>query len=103
MWTYLIFVGRREFFEGLGDKYVLDLQDFLHEKLPKLIFVALFSWALMWVVKMVADRILRAADRQSSGAGHYAQVRTLTTGSGSLFFWLCCRCFLCLGSILGRC
>ena len=29
-------LGRREFFEGLGDKYLLDLQDFLHDKLPKL-------------------------------------------------------------------
>ncbi len=106
MWTYLIFVGRREFFEGLGDKYLLDLQDFLHEKLPKLIFVALFSWALMWVVKLVADRILRAADRQSSAAGHYAQVRTLTTviratGIGIIVFLAVLQVLPVLGFNLG--
>ena len=106
MWTYLIFVGRREFFEGLGDKYLLDLQDFLHEKLPKLIFVALFSWGLMWVVKLVADRILRAADRQSSGAGHYAQVRTLTTviratGIGIIVFLAVLQVLPVLGFNLG--
>ena len=43
MWTEILMLGRREFFEGLGDKYVMDLQEFLHEKLPKLIVVALFS------------------------------------------------------------
>jgi len=106
MWTYSIFVGRREFFEGLGDKYVLDLQEFLHEKLPKLIFVALVSWGLMLVVKLVADRILRAADRQSSAAGHYAQVRTLTTviratGIGIILFLAVLQILPVLGFNLG--
>jgi small conductance mechanosensitive channel len=106
MWTELMMVGRREFFHGLGDKYVLDLQDFLHEKLPKLIVVALFSWGLMLVVKLVADRILRMAERQSAAVGHFAQVRTLTTvirttGIGIIVFLAVLQILPVLGFNLG--
>src|SRR5579872_4529395 len=102
MWTELLFLGRREFFEGLGDKYVLDLQDFLHDKLPKLIFVALLAWALLGVLRLVTGRILRLAERQASTAGHYAQVRTLTsviraTGIGIIVFLACLQILPVLG------
>jgi small conductance mechanosensitive channel len=79
MWTELLFSGRRQFFEELGDKYAFDLQDFLHDKLPRLIFVALLAWALMGVLRLITGRILRIAERQAGTAGHYAQVRTLTS------------------------
>ena len=61
MWTELLIVGRRQFFEQLGDKYVMDLQEFLHDKLPKLLIVALISWVLMWVLRLVTGRILKIA------------------------------------------
>lgn len=101
MWTELLILGRREFFAGLWDKYVLDLQDFLHEKLPRLLVVALISWAMMWVLRLVAGRILRIAN-QSSAAGHYAQVRTLTsvvraTGIGIIVFLACLQVLPVLG------
>lgn len=73
-----ILPGTRQFFQGLGDKYLTDLQDFLHE-LPKLIWVALMFWALMGLLKLITGRILRIAERQSSSAAHLAQVRTLTS------------------------
>jgi small conductance mechanosensitive channel len=106
MWTELMMVGRREFLEGLGDKYAMDLQDFLHEKLPKLILVALISWGMMLVVKLVADRILRMAERQSGTVGHYAQVRTLTTviratGVGIIVFLAVLQILPVLGFNLG--
>jgi small-conductance mechanosensitive channel len=106
MWTELLILGRQEFFEGLRDKYLLDLQDFLHEKLPKLIVVALFSWLLVWILRLVTDRILRIADRQSSTVGHYAQVRTLTsviraTGIGVIGFLACLQVLPVLGFNLG--
>ncbi|HTW48850.1 MAG TPA: mechanosensitive ion channel family protein [Acidobacteriaceae bacterium] len=72
-------LGRREFFEGLGDKYLADLQDFLHLKLPKLIGVAVMSWLLMRLLRLVSTRVVRIAERQSSGAAHLAQVKTLTS------------------------
>jgi moderate conductance mechanosensitive channel len=79
MWIELLILGRREFFEGLWEKYVLDLQDFLHEKLERLLGVALLCWLLMWLLRLIASRILKIAERQSSSVGHYAQVRTLTS------------------------
>jgi small-conductance mechanosensitive channel len=110
MFTKLIdlslYLGRREFFEGLGDKYVLDLQDFLHDKLPKLIFVALISWLLMRLLQLITDRILHMADRQSSTVGHLAQVRTLTsviraTGIGVIVFLATLQVLPVLGFNLG--
>ncbi len=106
MWNELLILGRREFFEGLRDKYVVDLQDFLHEKLPKLIVVALVSWLLLWVLRLVTDRVLKIADRQASTAGHYAQVKTLTTviratGVGIIVFLACLQVLPVLGFNLG--
>src|SRR5579875_2415467 len=79
MWTTLLLEGRREFFASLGDKYLLDLQDFLHDKLPKLLGVAVIAWVLLRVLRLITDHVLRIANRQSSTAGHLAQVRTLTS------------------------
>jgi len=72
-------LGRRQFFESLGDKYLLDLQDFLHDKLERLIGVALLFWVLTRLLKLITGHILRVAGRQSSTAAHMAQVKTLTT------------------------
>lgn len=78
MMSALVLPGPREFFQGLGEKYLADLQDFLHE-LPRLIWVALLFWALMGLLKLITGRILRIAERQSSSPAHLAQVRTLTS------------------------
>jgi moderate conductance mechanosensitive channel len=77
MWTALVLIGRREFFEGLGDKYLGDIQDFLHDKLEHLIGVAVLFWLLTRVLKLITGRILRVAVSQSKDAAHIAQVRTL--------------------------
>ncbi len=79
MWTELLIAGQREFFVGLGDKYRLDLQDFLHDKLEHLLGVALLFWILTRLLKLITGRILRVASRQSNTAGHLAQVTTLTS------------------------
>ena len=74
-----MWIGRREFFAGLGDKYVLDLQDFLHDKLERLLGVALLFWVLTRLLKLITGHILKVAGRKSSNVGHLAQVRTLTS------------------------
>lgn len=79
MWNELIFVGVRPFFQELGQKYLLDLQDFLHLKLPRLIGVAIIAWVLMRLLKLVTNNVVRLAERQSSTPVHLAQVRTLTS------------------------
>jgi small-conductance mechanosensitive channel len=106
MWIEMLVLGRREFFEGLGDKYVMDLQEFLHEKLPKLIAVALLSWVLMWVLRLVTEHILRITERQPSSVGHTAQVRTLlsvirATGVGVIVFLAVLQVLPVLGFNLG--
>jgi len=75
----LLMAGGGEFFSQLWGKYDLDLQDFLHEKLERLIGVALLCWLLMWLLGLVSRHILKLAERQANTAGHYAQVRTLTS------------------------
>ena len=99
-------LGRREFFQGLSDKYLMDLQDFLHDKLPKLIGVALIAWLLMGVLRLITDRILRLAYHPSSTAGHAAQVRTLisvirATGIGVIVFLAALQVLPILGLNLG--
>jgi small conductance mechanosensitive channel len=80
MWTeLLVFAGHRAFFDALEDKYTIDLQDFLHDKLPKLIGVAVIFWILLRVLKLVTGHVLKLAERESSTALHLAQVRTLTS------------------------
>ena len=76
---FLMMAGGREFFAGLWEKYALDLQDFLHEKRERLVGVALLCWLLMWLLGLISQHVLKLADRQASTAGHYAQVRTLTS------------------------
>ena len=44
MWTELLFVGQRELLAGLGERYRGDLLDFMDDKLPKLLGVALIAW-----------------------------------------------------------
>jgi moderate conductance mechanosensitive channel len=106
MWTALMRIGTRAFFEGLGDKYAQDLQEFLHDKLPKLVLVALITWLLMRILSAVTNRILKLASRQSSTAGHLAQVRTLTavirtTGAGIIAFLAGLQILPILGFNLG--
>jgi moderate conductance mechanosensitive channel len=79
MGTVLTFIGRREFFETLGNKYLVDLQDFLHDKLEHLIGVALLFWVLTRILKLITGRILAVAGGHARDAGRLAQVKTLTS------------------------
>ncbi|WP_252263377.1 mechanosensitive ion channel family protein [Paracidobacterium acidisoli] len=68
----------RGFFDTLSREYVQDLQDFLHDKLPRLIAVAVAAWLLSRLLNVISARVIRTAERHSTGAGHLAQVKTLT-------------------------
>ena len=79
MWTALLIVGRGAFFSELWDKYAQDLLDFLHTKLERLIGLALLCWLLLWLLRVASRHILHMAERQSTSAGRYGQVKTLTS------------------------
>lgn len=67
-----------QFFQVLEQRYLDDLQVFLHDKLPRLIVVLIGSWILIRVLAIVTHRVVRAAERHSDRAAHLAQVKTLT-------------------------
>jgi moderate conductance mechanosensitive channel len=81
----------REFFKTIDDKWIEDLQEFIHEALPKIVVILIFAWAATRVLKLITSRVLKVAERHSRGIGHLSQVRTLTsviraTGIGIIVF-----------------
>jgi moderate conductance mechanosensitive channel len=68
-----------QFFSTLGQKYVDDLQSFLHDKLPRLIVVAIGAWIMIRILDLITGRIVRTAERHAARAANLAQVRTLTS------------------------
>jgi small-conductance mechanosensitive channel len=68
------------FLRGLNREWLSDLQEFLHVGLPKLLFIALYAWALILLVNFVTGRIMKVAERRDTiGPARGAQVRTLAT------------------------
>jgi moderate conductance mechanosensitive channel len=68
------------FLRGLNQEWLSDVQEFLHVGLPKLLFIALYAWALILLVNFVTGRIMKVAERRDTvGPARGAQVRTLAT------------------------
>lgn len=92
----------REFLQSLDTEWIGDLQEFLHSVLPKIVVTAVGAWLLTRVLKLITTRVIRVAERHSSGAGHLAQVKTLTsviraTGIGVIAFLACLEILPLLG------
>ena len=68
------------FLRGLNQEWLSDVQEFLHVGLPKLLFIALYAWALIVLVNFVTGRIMKVAERRDTvGPARGAQLRTLAT------------------------
>lgn len=67
-----------QFFSQLGHNFLDGLLAFAETKLPKLIWIAIGSWILIRVIGVISHRVVRAAERHSTRAGHLGQVKTLT-------------------------
>jgi small-conductance mechanosensitive channel len=68
------------FLRGLNQEWLSDVQEFLHTGLPKLIFIALYAWALILLVNFITTRVIKVAERRDNlGSASGAQVRTLAT------------------------
>ena len=81
----------RAFFRTIDDKWISDLQEFIHQALPKIVVILVGAWLLTRVLKLITTRVLKVAERHSGGIGHISQVRTLTsviraTGFGIIVF-----------------
>jgi moderate conductance mechanosensitive channel len=86
-----LWVGPREFFRTLDQKWLTDLQDFLHSALPKIVITAIVAWIMIRILNFIIGHVLKVADRHGAGAGHLAQIRTLAsviraTGIGIIGF-----------------
>lgn len=87
----LSWFGPREFFQSLDQKWLSDLQEFLHSALPKIVITAITAWVMIRILNFIIERVLKVADRHGAGASHLAQVRTLAsviraTGIGIISF-----------------
>jgi moderate conductance mechanosensitive channel len=68
------------FLRGLNQEWLSDVQEFLHVGLPKLLFIALYAWALILLVNFVTGRVMKIAEhRDAVGPARGAQIRTLAT------------------------
>jgi small-conductance mechanosensitive channel len=68
------------FLRNLDQEWLSDVQEFLHVGLPKLLFIALYAWALILVVNFITTRVIKIAEhRDSLGVARGAQVRTLAS------------------------
>lgn len=93
----LLFAARTGLFaEGrfLGkvlDEWVVDLQEFIHQKLPHLLLVALIAFLLNRLLRLITHRMIRVAELHASGAVKISQVKTLAgviRTTGLAVIWL---------------
>src|SRR5277367_15178 len=80
----LVILHQREpassFLRNLDQEWLSDVQEFLHVGLPKLLFIALYAWALILLVNFITTRVIKVAERRDAQeVGRGAQVRTLAT------------------------
>ena len=81
---------KAHFWRALGVGFESDFLNFLHRDLPKIIFVVLLTWLLIWLLNFFTNKIKRFADT-SAAAGRSAQIKTLSSvikaaGYGILIF-----------------
>jgi small-conductance mechanosensitive channel len=69
------------FLNRLDQEWLNDVQEFLRNGFPKLLFIAFYAWVLIMLVNFITSRVIKVAERQSEslGAARGAQVRTLAT------------------------
>lgn len=83
----------REAFQSMWQNWVDSAQDFLVNDLKHLIAILIFAWIAFWIVKLVTNRMRRAAEKHpTSGLARTSQIRTLAsvlraTGFGIVGFF----------------
>jgi small conductance mechanosensitive channel len=83
----------REAFQSMWQSWIDSAQDFLVNDLKHLIAILIFAWIAFWLVKVVTDRMRRAAEKHPTvGLARTSQIRTLAsvlraTGVGIVAFF----------------
>lgn len=94
------------FFSLIGKKWLVDLQGFVREALPKIVVILIVAWILMRIVKLVTTHVMHVAERHSARPAHISQVRTVAsviraTGIGIIIFVAALEILPLLGFRLG--
>jgi moderate conductance mechanosensitive channel len=83
----------REALQSMWQSWVDSAQDFLVNDLRHLIAILIFAWLAFWLVKIITDRMRRAAEKHPNvGLARTSQIRTLAsvlraTGIGIVGFF----------------
>lgn len=83
----------REAFQSMWQNWIDSAQDFLVNDLRHLIIILIFAWIALWLVKLITNRMRRAAEKHPTvGLTRTAQIRTLAsvlraTGIGIVGFF----------------
>jgi small conductance mechanosensitive channel len=83
----------REALHSMWQNWVDSAQDFLVNDLKHLIAILIFAWIAFWLVKVITDRMRRAAEKHPNiGLARTSQIRTLAsvlraTGFGIVGFF----------------
>src|SRR5271154_590196 len=82
------------------DEWIVDAQEFIHTKLPRLIVLFALVFIFTRINAVVTRRVIAAADRKGSSAGRQSQVKTfaniLRTTLNALLWGLASLQFLAL-------
>ena len=54
------------FLRRLDQEWISDVQEFLRNGLPKLLFIALYAWALILLVNFITTRVIKVAERRDT-------------------------------------
>jgi small conductance mechanosensitive channel len=82
MHPFLLAVGTGWFAEGhfMGkvlDEWLNDAQEFVHVKLPRLIFLAVIAFLLFRLMTIITARMIRIAEEHAAAHNRVAQVKTM--------------------------
>jgi moderate conductance mechanosensitive channel len=83
MYPFLVLASRAGLFaEGrfMGkvlDEWVDDAQEFVHIKLPRLIFLAVIAFLLFRLLTLITSRMIRIAEEHAAARNRVAQVKTM--------------------------
>ncbi|MFC5864721.1 mechanosensitive ion channel family protein [Acidicapsa dinghuensis] len=88
------------------DEWIGDAQEFVHTKLPRIIFILLVAFILTRLISVATQRMIRIADRKSDRPGRHFQVKTFasilrTTLNTVLWAIAALQIFSALGANLG--
>jgi small-conductance mechanosensitive channel len=81
MFLFATLIRRGIFAEGrfLGkilDEWIVDLQEFIHTKLPHLVVICLIAFILSRIISGATKRMIHIADGKDASPGRHSQVRT---------------------------